>query len=307
MFDVPVLFLIFNRHQESIEVFRRIKEVKPRFLYISGDGPRDKVEKEKIEIIRKDILSQINWKCEIKTLFRENNLGCKEAVNSAINWFFDNEEQGIILEDDCLPDISFFHFCSIMLNKYALDNRIMMVSGNNNLGLYKNSDSYLFSRIGSIWGWATWRRAWELNKDGFKYWDQIRESNYLFQLFKSKLQAIFRTNVFNKTNEGEINTWDYTWTYNRIVNNGLSIVPNKNLITNIGFGSESTHTRYIYFDNRYLQRYEINNNSINHPEKMIIDFNYDNRVFKEFTMGGSVNMMKLIIKFYLFRFFKLKL
>jgi hypothetical protein len=307
MFDVPVLFLIFNRHQESIEVFRRIKEVKPRFLYISGDGPRDKVEKEKIEIIRKDILSQINWKCEIKTLFRENNLGCKEAVNSAINWFFDNEEQGIILEDDCLPDISFFHFCSIMLNKYALDNRIMMVSGNNNLGLYKNSDSYLFSRIGSIWGWATWRRAWELNKDGFKYWDQIRESNYLFQLFKSKLQAIFRTNVFNKTNEGEINTWDYTWTYNRIVNNGLSIVPNKNLITNIGFGSESTHTRYIYFDNRYLQRYEINNNSINHPEKMIIDFNYDNRVFKEFTMGGSINMMKLIIKFYLFRFFKLKL
>ena len=307
MFDVPVLFLIFNRHQESIEVFKRIKEVKPKFLYISGDGPRDKVEKEKIETIRKDILSQIDWECEIKTLFRENNLGCKRAVNSAINWFFDNEEQGIILEDDCLPDISFFHFCSIMLNKYALDNRIMMVSGNNNLGLYKNSDSYLFSRIGSIWGWATWRRAWELNKDGFKYWDQIRESHYLFQLFKSKLQAIFRTNVFNKTNEGEINTWDYTWTYNRIVNNGLSIVPHKNLITNIGFGDESTHTRYISFDNSYLQRYEFNNNSINHPEKMIIDFNYDNRVFKEFTMGGNLNMMKLIIKFYLFRFFKLKL
>jgi hypothetical protein len=167
MFEIcntPVLFLIFNRPNTTEQVFEAIAKAKPRCLFVAADGPRtDKEgEAEKCQAVR-DIIKRVDWDCEVKTLFREQNLGCKEAVSSAITWFFEQVEEGIILEDDCLPSDSFFSFCAELLEKYRDDKRIMMISGDNfQDGIQRGDASYYFSSVPWIWGWATWRRAWRL-------------------------------------------------------------------------------------------------------------------------------------------------
>ena len=161
----PVLFLVFNRPDTTKQVFEAIRQAQPPRLYIASDGHRSdrEGEWEKVKTVRDYVVNNIDWDCEVKTLFREKNLGCRIAVSTAISWFFENEEQGIILEDDCFPDQSFFPFCEELLWKYQDDKRIMMITGTNSLGTWKSElQSYHFSIYGSIWGWATWKRAWNL-------------------------------------------------------------------------------------------------------------------------------------------------
>ena len=154
-FNVPILFIIFNRPETAERVFSEIKNIKPKELFVAADGPRLNVygETEKCEKVR-EIIKQIDWECEVKTLFRENNLGCKVAVSSAINWFFENVEEGIILEDDCLPDASFFYFCQSLLEKYRSNDEIAMISGNHFGTDRIGSFDYYFTRIPHIWGWG---------------------------------------------------------------------------------------------------------------------------------------------------------
>jgi hypothetical protein len=163
MFKTPILFLVFNRPETTKFVFESIRSVKPAKLYICADGPRPNVENDKIHCsaVRK-IVSNIDWECEVKTLFRIENKGCGKGVSEAITWFFSNEEEGIILEDDCLPNDSFFYYCSDLLDKYRFDTRIMHIGANNFLDdtISVENDIY-FSSISHIWGWATWKRAWD--------------------------------------------------------------------------------------------------------------------------------------------------
>ena len=161
-FNTPILFLIFNRPDTTFKVFEEIRKIKPAKLYIAADGPRPNVigEEEKCTASR-NIIKQVDWDCDVKTLFREKNLGCKIAVSSAISWFFENVEEGIILEDDTFPTQSFFWFCQELLDFYRNDSRIMHISGNNfQLGKIRGEGSYYFSKYNHIWGWATWKRAW---------------------------------------------------------------------------------------------------------------------------------------------------
>ena len=166
----PVLFIIYNRPETTRQTFEAIKNVQPQRLYIAADGPKTNKD---IPLCAetKEILQSINWLCDIKTLFRENNLGCKKAVSSAISWFFDQEEMGIILEDDCLPAVDFFIFCDEMLQKYKDKDEISIISGCNFQHGKKRGDfSYYFSHLTHIWGWASWRRVWNdysLNMDGY--------------------------------------------------------------------------------------------------------------------------------------------
>ena len=163
-FNTSILFLIFNRPEETKRVFESIKEAKPSKLYLASDGPRSHVidEEKIVSEVKLNVLNAIDWDCEVKTLFREKNLGCKIAVSEAISWFFDHEDQGIILEDDCLPSQSFYRFCEELLNIYKNDLRIWHISGDNfQNGIARSEESYYYSKFSHVWGWATWKDRWQ--------------------------------------------------------------------------------------------------------------------------------------------------
>ncbi len=236
MLNTPVLFLIFNRPVPAFQVFEQIRKIKPRHLYIAADGPRRHKtgEKELCEEAR-SVIRKVDWDCEVKTLFREENLGCGKAVSSAINWFFEHEEQGIILEDDCLPDLSFFPFCEKLLQYYRLNEEVMHISGSNfQFGKVVGDGSYYFSKIARIWGWATWRRAWQKVDFELNHLDAFLEK-------EKNISQYWKDNLINTRNH-KIDTWDFQWIYTIWLLNGKSITPNVNLVRNIGYNEDATHT-----------------------------------------------------------------
>lgn len=247
--ETPILFLIFNRPETTKIVFEEIKAAKPPRLYIASDGARE-TKKEELEIVnslRNYIVNNIDWDCEIKTLFRENNLGCKEAVKGSIDWFFENEEMGIILEDDCLPSFSFFKFCQEVLIKYKDDIRISGVCGNNfNSKLNRNNeDSYFYSEILYMWGWGTWRKSWQNNQDFEKKFNNLYENKEFENIISnSKANEMWISESYNAIN-GIIDTWDYQWLFSNVCNNKLAVIPKTNLVLNIGFDENATHTKHI--------------------------------------------------------------
>jgi hypothetical protein len=239
----PILFLIFNRPNETQILFNAIREAKPKKLYVAADGPRKNGVDETACKETKDILNQIDWDCELITLFREENLGCGKAVSSAITWFFENEEEGIILEDDCLPSNDFFRFCDAMLEKYRFDERIGHICGCNfQDGLKRGEGDYYYSKLTHVWGWASWRRVWrkyDFFMDGLI---EAIEDDFLSGLSENKLSKKILYDSFTKTQQGEINTWDYQYLFLNQVNGRLSVIPNSNMISNIGFNADGTHT-----------------------------------------------------------------
>ena len=239
----PILFLVFNRPEATKTVFEEIKKAKPTTLFISSDGPRTNypAEKEVVLKIRKDLLASINWPCTVKTLFREKNLGCKYAASGAIDWFFDNVEQGIVLEDDCLPSQGFFKFCQKILNKYKDDQRIMHVSGTNVEGVSSTNETYFFTKVYNAWGWATWRRAWKLYDIDVKQWPKFKKEGWMRDFSRSYLDSVENIRGMDNIYNNKLDTWDYQWVFSCMLNNGLSIIPKVNMIKNIGFDEKGTH------------------------------------------------------------------
>ena len=252
-----VLFLIFNRPDTTEQVFEAIRQAKPKQLFVAADGPRiDRPgEEEKCAQVRK-IATQVDWDCEVKTLFRDENIGCRVAVSSAIDWFFENEEEGIILEDDCLPSQSFFWFCEELLERYRRDMRVMIVSGYNKQEIWNPGKyDYFFSHFGGIWGWASWRRAWILYDGEMKDLECFIENNYFEFLLGKRLGNVRKKQMINVI-RNDVDTWAYQWGFTRHMNSGLACVPSKNLVENIGFGPEATHTTGK--NRRVIKKHEIN-------------------------------------------------
>jgi len=243
--NTAVLFLVFNRPDVTAQVFEAIRQAKPPRLYVAADGPRPNRpgEAERCAEVRR-IATNVDWPCEVKTLFRESNLGCKRAVSDAITWFFENEPQGIILEDDCLPDPTFFRYCEELLERYRYDQRIGMISGDNfQFGRRRNGDSYYFSKYVHIWGWATWRDRWVGSYDvNMVRWPRVRDEGRVGDLVGDTRQARYWSRVFEEVYQGNIDTWDYQWGFANWVEGRLCILPAHNLISNIGFGVGATHT-----------------------------------------------------------------
>lgn len=267
MFNTPILFLIYNRPDLTYRVFCAIKEIQPKYLYIAADGPSVQNEDVLCQDTRNIVLNNIDWPCEVKTLFRETNMGCKIAVSEAITWFFDNVEEGIILEDDTLPNSSFFNFCSTLLEKYRFDCNIMHIGGTS---FYNKSiqSSYYFTRYTHIWGWATWKRAWFFYDVKLMDWPILKGTTFLLDALKEKQIVNYWNHIFDVVYENKFDTWDYQWSYACWKNRGLSIAPAKNLISNIGFSENATHTK-IYnplFAN--LMTYDI----VNIKDPAYIDF-----------------------------------
>jgi hypothetical protein len=240
----PILLIIFNRPDTTSLVLNSIKNAQPKQLFIAADGPRKDIETdiEGCEMAR-NIVKKIDWNCEVKYLFQDTNLGCRKGVVTAIDWFFDNVESGIILEDDCLPNPTFFRFCSELIEYYKYEKKVMMIGGNNyQFGKKRGSYSYYFSVFGHIWGWASWRRAWRYYVKDLETWPDVKNSNWIKEYMITDQGAKQYTRFLNNIYNGELDSWAYIWSYSRWRQNGLSIVPNCNLVENIGFDTRATHT-----------------------------------------------------------------
>ncbi|MTI88134.1 MAG: hypothetical protein FH748_09215 [Balneolaceae bacterium] len=243
MSSQPILFLVFNRPDTTKEVLNRIREVQPYKLYIAADGPRKGYLSDFIKCQKtREICMQVDWECDVKTLFREENLGCRQAVSTAIDWFFEQEDSGIILEDDCLPSNSFFTFCDVLLKRYKDHEDIMSITGNNFQPHRRTDYDYYFSRYMHCWGWATWERAWEKYDWDMKNWKQAKEKNLVNKVFQKKRQQQYWFDILEQVSNGKIDSWAYVWTYSIWLNNGINIIPEENLVSNIGFSSDATHT-----------------------------------------------------------------
>lgn len=246
--NTPVLLIIFNRPATTQRVFEEIRRAKPPKLFVSADGPRPGNQEDiKNCQAAREIIKQIDWDCELYTNFREENYGCMMGPCSAITWFFENVDEGIIFEDDCVPHPTFFRFCEELLARYRDDERVMTISGDNFLfGKKRAAYSYYFSRYPHIWGWATWRRAWQYFDADIRLWPEIKEGNWLADWFDNKKLIKTFTRLFDQVYKGEIVTvWDYQWTFASLLQNGLTILPSVNLVSNIGFLPDGTHTKRV--------------------------------------------------------------
>ena len=243
--QTPVAFFIFNRPDTTARVFDSIRRAAPSRLLVVADGPRaERGDDAQKCAAARDIVAKVDWPCEVSTDFSEANLGCRRRLSTGLDWVFGSVEEAIILEDDCLPDQSFFHFCEELLEKYRDDRRIMMISGDNyQFGRKRTLDSYYFSRYPHIWGWACWRRSWELYDVEMNRWPQVRDGGWLEDCFSRPGLARYWKRIFEAVYRGEIDTWDYQLTFSCLANHALCIMPAVNLVSNIGFGADAAHTR----------------------------------------------------------------
>ena len=300
-FNTPILLLVFNKEKETNSLFKIIKKIKPPILYIACDGPRENKKEDFLKVQKvKNIFKNINWECDVKTLYRDKNLGCRIAVSSAIEWFFNQVEMGIILEDDCIPSLSFFKFCDQMLIEYKSNKNIFMISGHNRIGTWCNEEKdYFFSNVGCIWGWATWRESWRNFDIEMSNLEILNKENFLEKQFNEKSGKIIKTilqDAKNKIDKKKIDSWAYPWFYTRVFNNGISLMPSLNLVKNIGFNSpEATHYKNKNKVYDVLENYELTfplkkNDSIN------IDRKYDDLIIKKIHKDTIFSRIKKIIK-----------
>lgn len=243
----PVAFFIFNRLDTSEQIFQLIRTAKPPKLLVIADGPRTDHpdDKEKCAATRA-IIDRVDWECEVIKNYSNINLGMGERQRSGFTWIFQTVEEAIMLEDDTVPHPTFFPYCQELLVRYRDDDRIMGISGPNfQFNGYQSSFSYYFSRFAHHWGWASWRRAWKYYDPDMTLWPEIRKQGLLFNILGNRKGVDYWTWAFDKAYAGEIDSWDYQWVLSCWLQNGLYIVPNVNLVSNVGFGPGATNTKEV--------------------------------------------------------------
>lgn len=245
-YNIPILFIFFNREDIALKAFEMIRSVRPTRLYLSQDGPRiDRGEEEQRKLIRirKHIIERIDWECTVHQRFMNKNLGCAMGVKTAIDWIFETEKYGIILEDDCVVSKSFFPFMEDILVRYKDDQRIGMVAGTNPIEKYRGRTSFHFSRFKSCWGWATWARAWK-NMDMDMTW---RETDMMSVINNSGFNSRHNSKwhfQLKCIDRNHVSAWDWQWYFSLAAQNQLCVYPALNLVSNIGNDSEATHTSF---------------------------------------------------------------
>lgn len=298
----PVVFIIFRRPQVTARVFEQIRLAQPKQLFVIADGPRNEEEALRCQDARR-ITEQIDWDCEVFRDYSDVNLGCRRRVSSGLNWVFDQVEDAIVLEDDCLPGPSFFSFCQTLLDYYRNDTRIWMISGDNfQDGKIRGDGSYYFSRYPHCWGWATWKQAWKHYQDDLSDWPTFRDSGLLNSVFENSSEIKYWSQIFDAlVTQGKPDSWAYRWSYICWKNSGLTILPNQNLVTNIGFGQDSTNTSDY---TKALADLPLGDTiKISHPSFLVRDFEADSYTFKalfsspvKFSMGTLKSKIKHLLK-----------
>jgi hypothetical protein len=243
MLSTPVVLVIFNRPSLTQQVFQRIRAVQPVNLFVLADGPRSEAEAMLCHQTRA-VVKQVDWDCDVIQNYSDSNLGCRNRISSGLSWVFDQVEEAIILEDDCLPRPSFFYFCQALLKYYRNDSRIMHIAGSNFVSDHISIlDSYYFSQYFSIWGWATWKRAWSYYDMSLKDWPNQRRNEILENLYENPLERQDMEKILTDIYQNKIDTWDYQWNFSCRLQNGLAIIPSKNMVSNIGFGEGASRTK----------------------------------------------------------------
>ena len=242
--ETPVALLIFNRPELTTRVFQVVREARPRQLLVVADGPRlDRPGEEERCLAARAAVSQVDWDCEVLWNCADHNLSCRRRVSSGLNWVFEQVENAVVLEDDCVPHPTFFPFCQDLLVRYRDDTRVMGISGDNFLSEGAHSPySYYFSRYTHVWGWATWRRAWKHYDVDMQLWPEIRAGDWLAAAFPGARERRFWTRILDRVWTRQVDTWDYQWSFACWQQGGLTILPRVNLVSNVGFGGDATHT-----------------------------------------------------------------
>lgn len=278
-FDVPVLFIVFKRDYTAVKVLDRLREIKPKKLYIAADGPRNEEDKPGCEKTR-ELCRNIDWDCELHFKFRENNLGCKYGPYDSISWFFQHEEEGIILEDDCVPDLSFFPFVEEMLDRYRGDDRIGMIAGHSDVNIPLPT-SYVFSRFKACWGWATWKRAWNLMDLELQNYDYRKEVAPLMVYDQRRLPHWLT--ALDLIDQNKVTAWDWPWYFSLASQSMLCIFPCKNLTSNIGFGVDGTHCLGEAPPDAVIS-YSLDFPLV-HPKTMIVNWDFEQAWERNLLMG----------------------
>ena len=288
----PILLIVFNRPQTTRRVFEAVRRARPARLYVAADGPRPDrpTDAARCAETRALIKEGVDWPCELHTLFRDENRGCGLGPAEAISWFFNNEAEGIILEDDCLPSASFFRFCQEMLVRYRNNARVMHIGGANfsseaRQPVPAGADSYYFSGRVHSWGWASWRRAWQHFDFNLTQLPELRRSGVLAKHYTSFLERMYWMRNFEKVrNETTApHIWDYQWHFAVAAHNGLTIIPTVNLITNLGFGEEATHTLDSQAHLTHPAAGELTF-PLRHPARLVPNSRRDRQRFREHLM-----------------------
>jgi hypothetical protein len=296
LFPVPVVFIIFNRPDEALRTFSEIAKIKPSKLLIIGDGPRRNVPGEEAKVLEaRAIIDSVDWDCEVLTHFSEENLGCKHRVASGLDWAFGLVEEAIILEDDCLPSHSFFLFCREMLEKYRNHSEVGMIAGINfQKGARRGNADYYFSKYMHIWGWATWSNRWRNYYDvQMKDWPTFRDSKEFLNITSSLSNRNFWVNIFDKVYRGEIGTWDYQWVFVNWLHKRFCIIPNINLISNIGFGQGATHTK-VENALSNLPAHEMSF-PLKHPDLVEVNVQADEFTEKNYFSFSVLDLLKKVV------------
>lgn len=293
--STPVVFLIFCRPDLTARVFEQIRAVKPTKLLVVADGPRNEEEAALCQQARA-ITEQIDWNCEVLRNYSDINLGCKKRVSSGLNWVFSKVEEAIILEDDCLPNSTFFQFCEELLNYYRYDSRIMTISGNNfQSGIKRTHHSYYYSNYNYWWGWATWQRAWRYYDVEMKLWPTIKHGNWLEDILGNSKLVDQWTSIFEDVMNGYIDTWDYQWRLACWLQSGLTVVPQVNLVSNLGFGINATHTTE---PNNLLSNIQTSsmNFPLSHPDFIVRNAFAERISDTLFNSSGRTKRIKVLLR-----------
>ncbi|OON65689.1 hypothetical protein B0919_23735 [Hymenobacter sp. CRA2] len=284
------MLLVFNRVDTTARVLAALRRVCPLRLYVAADGPRTSHpdDQRRCAAVRALITQGIDWPCELHTQFRDHNLNCGLGPATAINWFFEHEPEGIILEDDCVPSDSFFRFCAEMLARYRHDERVMHVGGNNFLRSARGpqppgGDSYYFSSQVNSWGWATWRRAWQLYDFHLAAYPRLKAAGALQNLYADAWETRYRLSKIESVLRmpQPAHVWDYQWHFAVAAHSALCVVPAVNLVSNIGFGAGATHTHDGADALAAVPAAELTF-PLRHPTHVLRDHRRDRQYFREF-------------------------
>lgn len=306
--SVPVLINFFNRPEPLRLVFQAVKEARPAILFLSQDGARNGNINDKENIVKcREIVADIDWECQVFRNYSEENLGCGRRMSSAISWAFEHVDRLMILEDDCVPGKDFFPFCEELLEKYKDDYRVSMISAMNHLGEYMNSDedSYIFCNSGAIWAWATWKREWDMYDFNMSF---MEDKRVLEKIKRSSYPSCYKRDLiaqgidrFTKLKRGErLTSWTFQYNMIRFLQHQLTIVPNVNLLSNVGLTAESTHAvssikqipkglQSIFYMQMSTMEFPLK-----HPKYMCCDDHFDRKVWRKMGMPKHVQIYRKV-------------
>jgi hypothetical protein len=279
--EAPVALFIFRRPEATRRVFDRIRQARPARLLVVADGPSpSRAGEAELCAQARAVAGAVDWPCQVERDYSAENLGCKRRMASGLNWVFSRCEEAIILEDDCLPDLSFFPYCAELLSRYRDEPRVMMVSGDNFQGGARRGDaSYYFSAYHHIWGWASWRRAWQHYDVDMQAWPAARASGLLHRALADPVAEAVWERDLQRAFEGKVDTWDLQWLFCCWRLGALCPLPNVNLVTNIGAGPGGTHM------GGQGEAFEVPAGAmpfpLRHPQAMAADRQADWRTFHE--------------------------